>query len=99
MKHQGLRVGLFLISLSLLLGVSGCSRAHGDPAAEAPPPADVVSGGDVSLLTVDHPEQYPVVAAVERASASELVVTGTVSPDVSGKGGQRSGDDGRAGRL
>jgi cobalt-zinc-cadmium efflux system membrane fusion protein len=83
MKRQGLRVGLFLISLSLLLGVGGCSRAHGDPAAEAPPPADVVSGGDVSLLTVDHPEQYPVAAAVERASASELVVTGTVSPDVS----------------
>ena len=66
-----------------MLGVGGCSRAHGDPAAEAPPPADVVSGGDVSLLTVDHPEQYPVAAAVERASASELVVTGTVSPDVS----------------
>jgi membrane fusion protein, heavy metal efflux system len=83
MKHQGLRVGLFLISLSLLLGVGGCGRAHGDPAAEAPPPADVVPGVDVSLLTVDHPEQYPVAAAVERASASELVVTGTVSPDVS----------------
>jgi membrane fusion protein, heavy metal efflux system len=83
MKRQGLRVGLFLISLSLLLGVGGCSRTHGDPAAEAPPPADVVPGVDVSLLTVDHPEQYPVAAAVERASASELVVTGTVSPDVS----------------
>jgi cobalt-zinc-cadmium efflux system membrane fusion protein len=83
MKRQGLRAGLFLISLSLLLGVGGCSRAHGDPAAEAPPPADVVSGGDVSLLTVDHPEQYPVAAAIERASASELVVTGTVSPDIS----------------
>ena len=83
MKHKGLRVGLFLISLSSLLVVGGCSRAHGDPAAEAPPPADVVPGVDVSLLTVDHPEQYPVTAAVERASASELVVTGTVSPDVS----------------
>ncbi|MGA3317550.1 MAG: efflux RND transporter periplasmic adaptor subunit [Candidatus Korobacteraceae bacterium] len=83
MKRQGLRAGLFLISLSLLLGVGGCSRAHGDPAAEAPPPADVVSGVDVSLLTVDHPEQYPVAAAIERASASELVVTGTVSPDIS----------------
>jgi cobalt-zinc-cadmium efflux system membrane fusion protein len=83
MKRQGLKAGLFLISLSSLLSVGACSRVHGDPAAEAPPPADVVSGGDVSLLTVDHPEQYPVVAAVERASASELVVTGTVSPDVS----------------
>src|SRR5271157_3980880 len=83
MKHQGLRVGLFLIFLSSLLSVVACSRAHGDPAAEAPPPADVVSGVDVSLLTVDHPEQYPIATAVERASASELVVTGTVAPDIS----------------
>jgi cobalt-zinc-cadmium efflux system membrane fusion protein len=83
MKHQGLKAGLFLISLSSLLSLGGCSRAHGDPGAEAPPPADVVSGVDVSLLTVNHPEQYPVAAAVERSSASELVVTGTVSPDVS----------------
>ncbi len=83
MKRHGLRASLFLISLSSVLSLSGCSRAHGDPAAEAPPPAEVVSGVDVSLLTVDHPEQYPVTAAVERASASELVVTGTVSPDVS----------------
>lgn len=69
--------------MAAMLTLSGCSRAHGDPAAEAPPPADVVSGVDVSLLAVDHPEQYPIAAAIERASASELVVTGTVSPDVS----------------
>ncbi len=83
MKFHGLIVGLFFISLASLLGLSGCTRAHGDPAAEAPPPADVVAGVDVSLLTVEHPEQYPVTAAVERVSASELVVTGTVSPNVS----------------
>ena len=83
MKYPGLRVGLFLISFSLWLSVGGCSRAHGDPAAEAPPAAEVVRDVDVSLLTVDHPEQYPLAAAVERASASELVVTGIVSPDIS----------------
>jgi membrane fusion protein, heavy metal efflux system len=84
MKNKGLEVGLLLIiSIPLALVLCGCSRAHGDPAAEAPPPADVVPGVDVSLLTVDHPEQYPVAAAVERTSASELVVTGSVSPDVS----------------
>src|SRR5271157_42463 len=83
MKHQGLRVGLLFVFLSSLLGLGACNRAHGDPAAEAPPPADVVSGVDVSLLTVDHPEQYPIATAVERASASELVVTGAVNPDVS----------------
>src|SRR5208282_6216796 len=36
-----------------------------------------------SLFTVDHPEQYPTAAAVERSATSELVVTGAVTPDVS----------------
>jgi len=31
---------------------------------------------------VDHPEQFPLTAAVERSTTSELVVTGTVTPDV-----------------
>ena len=84
MKNKGLEIGLLLIiSIPSVLALAGCSRAHGDPAAEAPPPADVVPGVDVSLLTVDHPEQYPIAAAVERASVSELVVTGTVNPDIS----------------
>jgi membrane fusion protein, heavy metal efflux system len=83
MKNQSLKIGLLLIISIPLAVLCGCSRAHGDPAAEAPPPADVVPGVDLSLLTVDHPEQYPIATAVERASASELVVTGTVSPDVS----------------
>src|SRR5271157_5168672 len=82
MKHQGLRVGLFLIFLSSLLSVVACSRAHGDPAAEAPPPANVVSGADVNLFTVENPEQFPVAAAIARATAPELVVTGEVNPDI-----------------
>ena len=82
MKHQGLRVGLFLIFLSSLLSVVACSRAHGDPAAEAPPPANVVSGADVNLFTVENPEQFPVAAAIARATAPELVVTGVVNPDI-----------------
>src|SRR5271157_3301659 len=82
MKHQGLRVGLFLIFLSSLLSVVACSRAHGDPAAEAPPPANVVSGADVNLFTVENPEQFPVAATIARATAPELVVTGVVNPDI-----------------
>ena len=83
MKLKAVKTG-FLLSLVLtLLFLGACSRAHGDPAAETPPPANVVPGVDVSLLTVDHPEQYPIATAVERASASELVVTGTVTPDIS----------------
>jgi cobalt-zinc-cadmium efflux system membrane fusion protein len=56
---------------------------HANEEAEAPPPAKIVPGADFSLLTVDHPEQYPLVAATARTSAPELVVTGVVSPDIS----------------
>ncbi len=61
--------------------MAGCT-AHADPAAEAPPPANIVPGADPALFTVDHPEQFPLAAAVERPTTSELVVTGTVTPDI-----------------
>jgi len=59
----------------------GCT-AHADPAAEAPPPANIVPGVDPALFTVEHPEQFPLAAGVERPANSELVVTGTVTPDI-----------------
>jgi cobalt-zinc-cadmium efflux system membrane fusion protein len=72
---------LFILSLPALLAMVGCT-AHADPAAEAPPPANIVPGADPSLFTVDHPEQFPLTAAVERPTTSELIVTGAVTPDV-----------------
>ena len=72
---------LFVLFLPVLLTMVGCT-AHADPAAEAPPPANIVAGADPALFTVDHPEQFPVITAVERPTTSELVVTGTVTPDV-----------------
>ena len=72
---------LFSLSLASLLMLVGCT-AHADPAAEAPPPANIVPEADPALFTVDHPEQFPVITAVERPTTSELVVTGTVTPDV-----------------
>jgi membrane fusion protein, heavy metal efflux system len=73
---------LFLILVSpALLALAGCT-AHADPAAEAPPPANIVAGADPALFTVDHPEQFPLAAAIEHAANSELVVTGVVTPDV-----------------
>ena len=83
MTIKAVNIGLLLSSVLTLLFLGACSRAHGDPAAEAPPAADVLSGSDVSLVTVDHPEQYPLATADERTATSALVVTGTVSPDVS----------------
>ena len=43
----------------------------------------MVTTADKNLLCVDHPEQYPLVAAAANVSASELVVTAVVNPDVS----------------
>src|ERR1700686_4279185 len=81
MKNKGLEICFLLVSIPLLLALRGC-RAKADPAAEAPPPANVVPGVDVTLFTVDHPEQFPVAAATAHPTASELVVTATVTPDV-----------------
>jgi cobalt-zinc-cadmium efflux system membrane fusion protein len=72
---------LGVLSLPALLALAGCT-AHADPAAEAPPPANIVAGADPGLFTVDRPEQFPLAAVVERSSTSELVVTGIVAPDV-----------------
>jgi membrane fusion protein, heavy metal efflux system len=81
MKSKGLKIGLVLIFIPALL-LCGCSSAHGDPAAEAPPPANVVPDVDLNLFTVDHPEQFPLAEATARPTTSELVVTGTVAPDI-----------------
>lgn len=83
MKSQGPKIGFLLIFIPALLLLGGCNSAHGDPRAEAPPPATVVADTDVNLFSIDHPEQFPFAAAVEYTAAPKLVVTGTVNPDIS----------------
>jgi cobalt-zinc-cadmium efflux system membrane fusion protein len=78
MKHTAAVVAA--LSLGLL---SGCSSEKHDPAAQAPPSAQVEAEGGAQLVTVDHPDRFPVVAAAQYASTSTLNVTGTVNPDVS----------------
>jgi membrane fusion protein, heavy metal efflux system len=63
--------------------LSGCGGEKHDKAAEAPPAAQVENEGGVNLITVDHPDRFPVTAATQYASTSTLKVTGTVNPDVS----------------
>ena len=82
MKSRGLQIGLLPVSFLLLVSFAGCSSAHGNPAAEAPPPVKVVSDMDVGMLTVEHPEQFAFSTATARTTVSKLVVTGTVSPDI-----------------
>jgi membrane fusion protein, heavy metal efflux system len=81
MNSKSLEVGLLLVSIPALFCLGGC-KGQADAAAEAPPSPNVSLMPDANLFTVDHPEQFPLAAAVERPATSELVVTGTVTPDV-----------------
>jgi cobalt-zinc-cadmium efflux system membrane fusion protein len=83
MKSKNLEFGLPLISILALLLLGACDSAHGDPVAEAPPPANVVPGVDPTLFTVDHPEQFPLATATALPTTSEMIVTGAVTPDIS----------------
>lgn len=73
------------ISFFLAAGVlfAGCGGGHkGDPAAEAPPPAQVVHENSENVFEVEHPEQFAMTTAIEHDAAPELDVTGTVNPDI-----------------
>jgi membrane fusion protein, heavy metal efflux system len=53
-----------------------------DQNAEAPPKTVVESELDANNFKVDHPDQFPLVAAVEHKSVPALNVTGVVQPDI-----------------
>ena len=75
---------LLQCSLGLLtcFALSGCEKKF-NPADGAAPQAQVVPTGDMSLVTVDKPDQFPVVPAEKFEAPSELNVTGSVFPDIS----------------
>ena len=83
MKSKNLEIGCLLVAIASVLTLAACHGARADQAAEAPPPAKVTPDVDITLFAVDHPEQFPLAAAVKRSTTSELVVTGAVTPDVS----------------
>jgi cobalt-zinc-cadmium efflux system membrane fusion protein len=65
-----------------LLAAAGCKKSF-DPASGAASPVQVVETGNAQLVTVDHPEQYPTVAASRIDEPERLAVTGSVFPDIS----------------
>jgi len=83
MKSKALKVAVLLAFTPSLLLLEGCGKVQADTGAEVPPTTRVVPGFDVSVFKVEHPEQFPVATATSRAAAPELVVTGTVNPDIS----------------
>ena len=82
--HEGLReIWIFGVTLLWLL-LAGCSgERKADSTAEAPPPSQVESAQDAMIVTVSHPEQFPMTAVETRQATSQLVATGVVAPDIS----------------
>jgi cobalt-zinc-cadmium efflux system membrane fusion protein len=74
-------VGFPMLSFVLALTLAGCSGKP-DPSAEAPPKATVETELDANNFKVDHPEQFPLVTAVEHKAVAALNVTGVVQPDI-----------------
>jgi membrane fusion protein, heavy metal efflux system len=67
--------------LTLCLSLTACEKKF-NPADGAPPAVQMVPTGDMSLVTVDRPGLFPVVAAERIDAPAELQVTGAVYPDI-----------------
>jgi cobalt-zinc-cadmium efflux system membrane fusion protein len=82
MKSKSVEVSLLLMVIALVLTANGCKSDKVNADAEAPPPAKVIPGVDVSLFAVEHPERYPIETATEYQAPAQLSVTGSVFPDI-----------------
>ena len=79
------RVIFVQTALAIVLSVlfCGCSqKVTADAKTEEPPPIEVQREQDGSLIRVNHPERFPLAAAVGHTHAPELNVTGVVTADV-----------------
>ena len=83
MNHKLLIAALPLMAAAVLARAGCTAEGKVDPAAAAPPPAQVEEEGQTNIFKVDHPEQFPLTAAASRSEAPELDVTGMVNADVS----------------
>lgn len=79
MNSKSFLVIIFGLCVSLLFSACKKDAPSGDG---APPTPTVVTTGDMSLVAVDKPDRFPLVAAEERKASSELNVTGAVFPDI-----------------
>jgi cobalt-zinc-cadmium efflux system membrane fusion protein len=75
--------GFLALFVSSTLWLAGCGDRKADSKAEAPPPVSVEHERDASVVQVDRPERFPLATATAHETTSQLIVTGTVSPDIS----------------
>lgn len=76
MRNLGF-VGCLLVSLAL----TACGKKF-DPASAAPPAPKVEEVGNVGVVTVEHANDFPLVAAGRIEVPHKLSVTGSVFPDI-----------------
>jgi len=70
------------VFLAALASLTACKKEL-NPAEAVPTKPQVVETGDMSVVSVDKPDQFPLVAAERREAADELTATATVFPDIS----------------
>jgi len=72
------------IAVLVVVSLAGCGRrVNADTLASDSAPIEVIHENGASIVTVDHPERFPLATAVAQRSRQELKVTGVVSADVS----------------
>ena len=74
-----LRFMTLLIVPALTVTACKSKQEKGDG---APPTSNVVTTGDMSLVSVDKPDQFPLVRAEAYDAPAEIDVTGSVFPDI-----------------
>jgi len=79
MMSESILKAIFCLAVCLVL--AACEKKS-NPADGAPPPAQVIQVGNEGLVTVDNPEQFPLVAAEQIEAFEQLNVTGSVNPDI-----------------
>jgi cobalt-zinc-cadmium efflux system membrane fusion protein len=67
---------------SLLALLLAACNGKADQKAEAPPKVAVEAELDANNFKVDHPDQFPLVTALEHKAVPALNVTGVVQPDI-----------------
>ena len=67
--------------LTALALMTGCNK-QSNPADGLPPSAPIVETGNLNLVTVDKPEQFPLTAAERVDVADQLQASGSVFPDI-----------------
>ncbi|MGA2851664.1 MAG: efflux RND transporter periplasmic adaptor subunit [Terracidiphilus sp.] len=72
---------LFSCFLAACISFTACKKEI-NPADGAPPATQIIPSGDMSLVSVDKPDLFPLVAAETHEAPAEMNVTGAVFPDV-----------------